>query len=392
MKHTITIKGVTYDVTGFVDRHPGGESIMEFVGKGRDATDMFLAMHGPHSRASKVLDTLPILGVEYQDQTQHDTGYSELHEYVMANIVHAPDYRERVYSYFMRELRILAGLYAITVGLLPYTFWGSAIVFSFALLHCGWLSHHVVHKQLASLTKNMDVVSNICGCLLSGYSPAWWAVKHNQKHHAHTNVINKDTDIALDTFKFDEDIVGDVKPFMKYQHIYLWPLLISLRAVWCYTSICRERANYRNMALLGAHHVMVIGMPHVIGGYSLSACFAWWMMCNAMSGFMLGLVVIQNHCAEACIVSEAQSSDHLEHTIMTTRNLPSGAFSDFFTGYLNYQIEHHLFPWLPSVFFAELQPEVQRVCRVRGFQYKIVTWRSSITLIYKHLQKIAANL
>jgi fatty acid desaturase len=133
-------------------------------------------------------------------------------------------------------------------------------------------------------------------------------------------------------------------------------------------------------------------MPRVIGGYSWPECFAWWMVCTAMSGFMLGMVVIQNHCAEECMVAEAQSSDHLEHTVTTTRNLPSGIITDFFTGYLNYQIEHHLFPWLPSVFFAELQPEVQRVCRVRGFHYKIATWKTSITMIYKHLQKIAANL
>jgi fatty acid desaturase len=399
MKHTLTVKGVTYDVTGFVDRHPGGESIMEFVGErereGRDATDMFLAMHGPHSRASKVLDTLPIISVNLAKEEESGNGgnggYAELYEYVMTNIVCAPDYQERVYLYFVRELRILLGLYAVTAGLLPFTFWGSAVALSFALLHSGWLSHHVVHKQLASLgfRNNSDycVVS-----LMSGYSADWWAMKHNQKHHAHTNVIDKDTDIALELFKFDEDIVGNIKPFMRYQHIYLWPLLTSLRALWCYMSICRERTNCKNLALLGAHHAIIVGMPRVIGGYSWPMCFAWWMATTLMSGFMIGFVVIQNHCAEECVMASAQSSDHLEHTVKTTRNLPSGTFSDFFTGYLNYQIEHHLFPWLPSVFFAELQPEVQRMCRVRGLQYKVTPWRTSVMIIYNHLQKIAGNL
>jgi cytochrome b involved in lipid metabolism len=40
-----------YDVTDFVDRHPGGTLILEYVG--RDATDMFLAFHLEPARALK---------------------------------------------------------------------------------------------------------------------------------------------------------------------------------------------------------------------------------------------------------------------------------------------------------------------------------------------------
>ena len=43
--------------------------------------------------------------------------------------------------------------------------------------------------------------------------------------------------------------------------------------------------------------------------------------------------------------------------------------NDFLHGFLNYQIEHHLFPKLPMRKLQEIQPEVQRICERHGVPY-----------------------
>jgi fatty acid desaturase len=43
--------------------------------------------------------------------------------------------------------------------------------------------------------------------------------------------------------------------------------------------------------------------------------------------------------------------------------------ADFFQGYLNYQIEHHLFPDLPPKKLHEAQPLVEALCKKHGVPY-----------------------
>ena len=43
--------------------------------------------------------------------------------------------------------------------------------------------------------------------------------------------------------------------------------------------------------------------------------------------------------------------------------------ADFLQGYLNYQIEHHLFPDLPPSKLREAQPKVEALCQKHGIPY-----------------------
>lgn len=57
--------------------------------------------------------------------------------------------------------------------------------------------------------------------------------------------------------------------------------------------------------------------------------------------------------------------------VMGSVNFETGGFvRDFLHGYLNYQIEHHLFPDLPMAAYARMQPEVRAICERHGVPYK----------------------
>jgi fatty acid desaturase len=56
--------------------------------------------------------------------------------------------------------------------------------------------------------------------------------------------------------------------------------------------------------------------------------------------------------------------------IMGSANFATGSDRvDFLHGYLNHQIEHHLWPDLPMIRYARLRPRVKALCAGRGLPY-----------------------
>jgi len=48
----------------------------------------------------------------------------------------------------------------------------------------------------------------------------------------------------------------------------------------------------------------------------------------------------------------------------------SGVVTDFLQGWLNFQIEHHLFPDMPLSHYRKVAPQVRKLCRKHGIRYR----------------------
>lgn len=386
----ITISGVVYDVSGFVENHPGGTSTLKTFNN-RDATSVFYSLHHPASKAHKILKTLPVVDIKDSEpepeikvnssSCSHADQYMSLYK----KAVECMNDKERITQYFLKEYAILLGLINLTIQLIKTRYALSAFTWGLAMLHGGWLSHHIVHGQWFV---GLELVTSTLVC---GYSIGWWREKHNIHHHAHTNVVGKDNDIARSHIKFDEKIPGEDLAIMKYQHYTIWPSLLVLRLFWCFTSISYafHESDMASLGMLALHYLFHYWLLITWANLSYGMAVLWYMLSSGFTGLLLGLVVIQSHNGEQ--VSLDQDDDHFEHTIATTRNLDSSVFNDFITGYLNYQIEHHLFPWLPSCFFADIQQDVKNLCAAKGLQYKCYGWTDSCKKLYYHLKKVAAT-
>jgi fatty acid desaturase len=320
---------------------------------------MFLAMHPPHSRANKALAALPIIAVNPPTLTP----FQELHAQVMARVVDSGIYDVLVRWWLAEQLFTAGALTLSWVWLLPYAPCLSCGVFSVATLHATWFGHHLMHYTFGPYWAALFEVG-------TGFSTVWWHRKHNVLHHSHTNVSGKDLDMESDVFSFEPG-----KPKRPYQHLYFWPLLGLIRVLWCFR-------GFQYGTWVGVHHLAVLGV--LCSALPLSSVLGWYLSGTLLSGIMLGFVVVQSHHAET-IVHE-QGTDHLAHTALTTRNLPQGPMNTFMTGYLNYQIEHHLFPWLPCAFFEDIQPLVKRSLAAQNLPYTQVTWTESVIKLYCFLR------
>ena len=86
------------------------------------------------------------------------------------------------------------------------------------------------------------------------------------------------------------------------------------------------------------------------------------------------LVIIPNHSAADIYQFEEPSDSKGEfylRQILGTVNYNTGTnIIDYFHGWLNYQIEHHLFPFLPLSQYQKMQPHVKLICAKHNLPYR----------------------
>jgi len=86
------------------------------------------------------------------------------------------------------------------------------------------------------------------------------------------------------------------------------------------------------------------------------------------------LVIVPNHSAEDIYMfsepSKSQGEFYLRQ-IMGSVNYNTGSDAiDFAHGFLNYQIEHHLFPNMPLSYYQKMQPIVKDICKKHNLEYR----------------------
>jgi len=71
-------------------------------------------------------------------------------------------------------------------------------------------------------------------------------------------------------------------------------------------------------------------------------------------------------------VDEDKYEDWVNCQLRATQNTTSTTFLNWFTGHLNYQIEHHLFPTMPRHNYPKISEKVRALCKKHNVQYKEV--------------------
>ena len=80
--------------------------------------------------------------------------------------------------------------------------------------------------------------------------------------------------------------------------------------------------------------------------------------------------------------------DFLSRQVLTSRNIRGGKVVDWAMGGLNYQIEHHLFPRMPSAHLPLVQPMVRQHCEERSIPYTEAGLIESYAIVVKYLNRV----
>ena len=272
-----------------------------------------------------------------------------------------------------------------------------AVFLAVVFAQFGFLGHDAGHSQVFRTRRPNAVLGIACGNLGAGVSYEWWTGKHS-RHHAHPNTEGADPDIAIGALAFSATSAGAARGIQRlifrYQAYLVVPMLfleaVSLHASSIRTVTgphCRHRAW--EATLLGAHFAAYLGVVFLVLSPVKAVTFI--LVQQGLLGFYLGCSFAPNHKGMP-VLTASDKTDFLRRQVLTARNVRGGRLTDFALGGLNYQIEHHLFPAMPSPNLRRAQPIVQAYCAEIGVPYEITGLADSYRQALRHLHEVGAEL
>ena len=227
-----------------------------------------------------------------------------------------------------------------------------------------------------------------------GLSYAWWAKKHG-KHHANPNTVGKDGDIEPGIVAFvPEDAqrrTGFAGWFVRRQGWMLFPLLTffgwALHAHAVDAVARAEKVKHRKaeIALLA---VRLVGFPLlVIWAAGLWMGLAFLAVQVAAFGVYMGASFAPNHKGMP-IIPKDMKVDFLQRQVLTSRNIRGGRLIDWAMGGLNFQVEHHIFPRMPSPNLHKVKPIVEEFCAEREIPYTETGLVESYVIVTRYLNRV----
>ena len=269
----------------------------------------------------------------------------------------------------------------------------TAVFLAVTFTQVGLIGHDLAHRQVFRTKRPGDIAGLIAGNLGVGMSYGWWMDKHT-RHHNNPNHDDLDPDVAPEVLIWaTESAFGrrGLKGFItRHQAALFFPLLTLLGLSLRRDSVRALRdgtvKRRRVEGLLLAVHFVGYAAALLLVLTPLQA-LAFFVVHQALFGVYLGLTFAPNHKG---MPHPTGDEDFLRKQVLTSRNVRGGWLTDAALGGLNYQIEHHLFPAMPTPNLRKAQPIVRAYCAEIGVAYEETSLTTSYRQALQYLDQVGA--
>ena len=437
-RNTIKIEGVTYDITDF--KHPGG-NIINYAKNSPDATEIFREFHHRSTKATKVLRSLPV----YRDgdgdgdcdststaaliershllterQQEMTTDFREMRATLVNHGCFEPDY---IHVYF--RLLELAFFFSVGTWFASYNIYASILSFIAFKTRCGWVQHECGHLSFTGIRPIDRAIQTFTMGFGGGVSSSVWNSMH-QKHHATPQKIKHDIDLDTTPFvaffnrAFEDNTNGKASArFMNrwWMRLQAWTFLpvvngIMVHLFWTYYLHPKKvfhrlcAAKTREVSLETAFEAVCMSASHIAlpvifyrggaagaGGGGLLWCYFLLMIINFWNFMYLFGHFSLSHTFTG-VIPEDKHLLWFEYAIDHTVNISTKSqMVTWIMGYLNFQIEHHLFPSMPQYKNAIAAPYVRAFCKKWSPDLKYVehSYKDAWCLMLSNLNKVGKH-
>ena len=242
-----------------------------------------------------------------------------------------------------------------------------------------------------------------------------WQVQHNVLHHTYTNIHGHDEDLdAGRIIRFSKH----AKWFKihKFQHYYSVLIYGLLTFNWALTTDFKQTKNYlsrklsygklpspvKQWSIIAITKSIYLSIWIVIPMLILS--IAWWkiligfFVMHYTAGLILSIVFQLAHVVNETDMPLPDKTGTMKntwaiHQLFTTVNFATkNRLVNWFTGGLNHQVEHHIFPNISHIHYtkiAEIVKQTASECNLPYNEFK--TTREAIAAHFKYLKEMGAK-
>ncbi len=298
---------------------------------------------------------------------------------------------------------------------------GGRGVLLFSLFPPAWLAGTTA-LSIAKILENMEIGHNV----LHGqwdwmrdpkiHSTTWewdnatpatmWKHSHNELHHTYTNVLGRDNDLGYGIMRVDED--------------QRWKPGYIAQPVWNFVNMCffqygiaaydlevgKYLAGRKDKDQFWAEARVVLAkirtqatrdyvVHPLLSGPSFVPTVAANATANVVRNVWTHSVIMCGHFPEGVetfsktsIEGETRGGWYLRQ-MLGSANISGGRLLHIMSGNLSFQIEHHLFPDLPSNRYQEIAPQVQELFERYGLTYTSGPMVKQVASAWKKVMRLS---
>jgi fatty acid desaturase len=334
------------------------------------------------------------IGVAFQKI--HDEVYADLGE-------HDAKYIRSIIE-FHRRLAALSRIELMASRYWPAWVLGTVSLSVAKILENMEIGHNILHGQwdwmndpsIHSSTWDWDTASPASA----------WKHSHNYVHHTFTNIVGKDRDVGYEIMRVD--------PKQKWHPVYvlqpIYNVMLACFFEWGVAlhdldfeaikkgtkSKAQVRDELKAIGLKARRQIVkdYIAFPLLSGKHWRKTLYA-----NLTANFVRNLwsyaIIFCGHFPDqAYTFTEEEVEDETRggwyvRQLLGAVNIDGSSTFHVMSGNLSYQVEHHLFPDVPSSRYQQIAPRVKEVCERYGLPYNTGPFSKQLGAVQRTILRLA---
>jgi fatty acid desaturase len=318
-------------------------------------------------------------------------------------------------------------LIAFTFATTYYALSSQNVYLSFVFSVLAGLGHALicfmpVHEGSHASTTSIPIVWRLLGNVhdfVNGASFYIWIHQHFLGHHPFTNVTTVDPE-KHDGLAIDPDVVTNdpdirrIKPRQQhYNHYQFQQFYVPL--LYGFLGIKSRLGSFSSMFGARMEGAIRVNPPttwhlvtFILGKlvyvmwrmvipsfyFGLERTMTTWLITDFALSYILAFVFQVNHIVPQAVWPEVDEKtntvnmDWAEMQVRTTMDYAHGSWTTtFLTGALNYQVTHHLFPYISQIHYPAIAPIIRQHCKKYNIDYIVLPnfWEA----LKAHIQYLA---
>jgi fatty acid desaturase len=267
------------------------------------------------------------------------------------------------------------------------------------------IGHNVMHGQWDWM--NDPQINSSTWDWDSASTPEAWKHSHNYVHHTYTNIRGKDHDLGYEIMRID--------PHQHWHPVYLLQPLYNLvlaaffewgvafhdldfEAIKKGEKSKREvRRQLKGMAAKARSQIVkdYIAFPALSGRRGFTSTLKANFTANVVRNVWAYAIIFCGHFPDQTYtfsedeVAEETTGARYVRQLLGAANIEGSPLFHVLSGNLGYQVEHHLFPDMPSTRYAEIAPCVQEICERYELPYNSGRFGKQLRTVQRTILRLA---
>jgi fatty acid desaturase len=364
-----------------------------------------------HAEPGEIESPLARLSAEQIEQLGRE--FDEIHDEVFADLGDRDSRYIRSTIRLHRQLVLAARAMLVGSRYRPLWLGGTAALSVAKILENMEIGHNVMHGQWDWMN-DPDINSQNWDWDTASPAEAW-RHSHNYEHHTFTNIRGKDRDLGYEIMRID--------PHQRWHPVYLLQPLYNLLLMGFFEwgvavhdlnfdaihagekSKAQVRDELKAIGVKARRQVVkdYLAFPALSAALagrgsrrrSFKATFAANFTANIVRNVWAYSIIFCGHFPDQTYtfsqeeVAEETRGGWYVRQLLGSANIDGGPLFHLLAGNLSFQVEHHLYPDMPSSRYTEIAPRVRDVCRRYGLPYNTGPLSRQLGTVHRTILRLA---